>query len=183
MTEPMSTKVFAKLVHPENGYGYNIEQAKNLDQKKFYTVSNIEMGQSNTMIWLEGLPGSYNSVQFDFYDEGKSPIDIYEMPEFNQYLEPVRRTTPTEPTFNPCHNPEPHEFGSLPCCAGLIMKSEPTASLMTEESMLAIMQGYAFAVRQGDEELWDRYVDNMRNLIAQERQTAYTEGMRYMGEK
>ena len=72
--------------YPNNGYS----PAKELEVGKEYRVSNLHMGSSYTNIWLEGFPFSFNSVQLDFYKDGK-PFDIYRSPEYNPYLRRNRR--------------------------------------------------------------------------------------------
>lgn len=67
--------------YPENGNG----PAKGLEVGKEYTVRDLHMGQSSTNIWLEGFDFSFNSVQFDFFEDGK-PIDIYRSEKYNPYL-------------------------------------------------------------------------------------------------
>lgn len=80
------TKIYARLVHPKNGYDYNREEVKILDDTINYPVESVSMGQSNTSFIIKGIPGSFNSVQFEFFDENFKCIDIYAMPEFNPYL-------------------------------------------------------------------------------------------------
>ena len=79
-------KIFAKLDHPDYGYGLDQEDIKNLDRKKFYEVKSVSMGQFSTYFTLRELGGCYNSVQFEFYDENRNLVDIFDMPEFNPYL-------------------------------------------------------------------------------------------------
>lgn len=67
--------------YPESGY----RPAENLEVGKEYIVTNVCMGQSNTSIWLDGHSGSFNSVQFDFYEDGK-PINIYKSSKYNPYI-------------------------------------------------------------------------------------------------
>jgi hypothetical protein len=67
--------------YPENGRGPETE----LEVGKEYSVIYVDMGQSYTSIWLEGLDPSFNSVQFEFYEDGK-PIDIYRSPKYNPYI-------------------------------------------------------------------------------------------------
>ena len=42
------------------------------------------MGQSNTSIYLKDIKGVFNSVQFDFEEDGKL-IDICDSPKYNPY--------------------------------------------------------------------------------------------------
>lgn len=86
----MSTRVYAKFVHPDYGYDRDQERAKELLKiNEVYEVDNISMGQSSTSIYLKEVPGPFNSVHFDFYDKDDMQIDIYSMPEFNPYLRKI----------------------------------------------------------------------------------------------
>ena len=67
--------------YPQNGY----RPATQLDVGKEYPVECVNMGQSSTYIALSGFSGYYNSVQFDFFEDGK-PIDIYRSPKYNPYM-------------------------------------------------------------------------------------------------
>ena len=57
---------------------------EHLEQDKEYEVTHIDMGSSFTFITLKD-GRIYNSVNFDFYEDGK-PLDIYEDKRFNPYL-------------------------------------------------------------------------------------------------
>lgn len=48
-------------------------------------VNNINMGQSRTSIYLEGFKDSFNSVFFNFKEDGKE-INIYGDKRYNPYL-------------------------------------------------------------------------------------------------
>ena len=67
--------------YPENGY----RPAEQLKVGKEYNVERVDMGQSSTAIYLSGFSVSFNSVQFDFFEDGK-PIDIYRSPKYNPYI-------------------------------------------------------------------------------------------------
>lgn len=56
-----------------------------LEVGKEYEVESIEMGQSYTSIFLKNRKGSYNSVIFEFYEDGKE-LDIYSDERFNPYI-------------------------------------------------------------------------------------------------
>lgn len=71
----------AVYTYPENGDG----PATELEVGKEYSVMDLDMGQSHTSIWLYGFNSSFNSVQFDFYEDGE-PIDIYRSPKYNPYI-------------------------------------------------------------------------------------------------
>lgn len=66
--------------YPQNGY----RPADQLEVGKEYPVERVNMGQTTTDIHISGL-GCFNSVQFDFFEDGK-PIDIYRSPKYNPYL-------------------------------------------------------------------------------------------------
>lgn len=66
--------------YPQNGY----RPAEQLEVGKEYLVERVNMGQSTTDIHISGL-GCFNSVQFDFFEDGK-PIDIYRSPKYNPYM-------------------------------------------------------------------------------------------------
>lgn len=67
--------------YPQNGY----RPAEQLKVGKDYNVECVDMGQSSTYIRLSGFDGYFNSVQFDFFEDGK-PIDIYRSPNYNPYM-------------------------------------------------------------------------------------------------
>lgn len=67
--------------YPENGY----RPAEELEVGKEYQVTDVYMGQSNTSILLAGFKGGFNSVQFDFFEDGK-PCNIYRSPKYNPYI-------------------------------------------------------------------------------------------------
>lgn len=48
-------------------------------------VNNINMGRSSTSIYLEGFKDSFNSVFFNFKEDGKD-INIYGDKRYNPYL-------------------------------------------------------------------------------------------------
>lgn len=77
---------YAKLTRPEYGYEHNKRNAEKLKMGEMYEVKRVSMGQSFTTIVLKGIKGVFSSVQFEFYNGEKEPIDIYNMPEFNPYM-------------------------------------------------------------------------------------------------
>lgn len=81
--------IYAKLTHPENGYDSDRARVSVLDTLGTYKLRDASVGQSHTNIYLEGFKNSFNSVQFDFYDEYGNEVNIFRMPEFNPY---IRRT-------------------------------------------------------------------------------------------
>lgn len=56
-----------------------------LEYGKEYEVRGIDMGQWHTDIYIVGKPYPYNSIFFEFYENGK-PLDIYKYARFNPYL-------------------------------------------------------------------------------------------------
>lgn len=81
----MSVK--AVFLYPESGYRHDQEKVQRcgLEVEKEYEVSQIIMGQSSTSVYLEGFQGWFNSVHFEFMEDGK-PLDIFRDPRFNPYL-------------------------------------------------------------------------------------------------
>ena len=71
----------AEYNYPENGY----KPAEELEVGREYEVENVMMGQSYTSIYLKGFPHPFNSVQFDFFEDG-DPINIYCSPKYNPYM-------------------------------------------------------------------------------------------------
>lgn len=80
--------LYARFKYPENGYDADKEYAKSIPLKinERYAVEDVFMGQSNTSITLIGIPGSFNSVQFEFETPNGNPIDIYKSKKYNPYL-------------------------------------------------------------------------------------------------
>ena len=70
--------------HPECGY-YPIRE---LEIGKEYSVRRVSMGGLHTCIFLEEIPGVFNSVNFDFFKDGK-PYNIYADPNYNPYIRRV----------------------------------------------------------------------------------------------
>lgn len=56
-----------------------------LEVGKEYEVEGISMGGSYTSIYLVEKRYSYNSIMFEFYENGK-PLNIYKDRRFNPYL-------------------------------------------------------------------------------------------------
>ena len=70
--------IIAKYVHPENGTEYDHRLADSLlSVGAEYKVSNIIVGQSYTGVLLFDYTVQFNSVLFDFYENGH-PVDIYQ---------------------------------------------------------------------------------------------------------
>ena len=56
-----------------------------LEYGKEYEVRGIDMGQSYTSVYLKDMRNPYNSVIFEFYEDGKQ-LDIYRDTRFNPYI-------------------------------------------------------------------------------------------------
>lgn len=56
-----------------------------LEYGKEYEVGGIDMGQSYTSVYLKDMRNPYNSVIFEFYEDGM-PLDIYSDTRFNSYI-------------------------------------------------------------------------------------------------
>lgn len=78
--------LYARFMYPENGHDCDVEYAKKIGLKvgEKYEVEDLVMGQSHTSIYLKDIEGVFNSVQFDFEEDGK-PIDICDSPKYNPY--------------------------------------------------------------------------------------------------
>lgn len=50
-----------------------------------FTLKGVSMGQSHTTVTLKGHPVGFNSVFFDFEEDGE-PLDIYRDARFNPYI-------------------------------------------------------------------------------------------------
>ena len=78
--------LYAKFMYPDNGYDGDVEFAKKtgLEVGEKYEVEDLSMGGSHTSIFLKDVNCSFNSVQFEFEEDGE-PIDIYNSPKYNPY--------------------------------------------------------------------------------------------------
>ena len=77
--------IIAKFTHPDYGYTWQQEEAKKLlTIGEEYRVKSVNMGQSYTDVWLVGINRAFNSVLFDFYDNGRE-VELRDYPEFNPY--------------------------------------------------------------------------------------------------
>ena len=78
--------LYAKFMYPDNGWDSDVEYAKKVSLKvgEKYEVEYLSMGQSNTSVYLKDVKGVFNSVQFDFEEDGKL-ISIYDSPKYNPY--------------------------------------------------------------------------------------------------
>ena len=80
--------LYAIFMYPDNGYYGDIECVKKTGLKigEKYEVDYISMGQSYTSIYLKGIEGCFNSVQFEFQEASGAPVNIYRDPRYNPYL-------------------------------------------------------------------------------------------------
>lgn len=78
--------LYAKFMYPDYGHNCDIEFAKKMGLKvgEKYEVEDLSMGGSHTSIYLKDVNGVFNSVQFEFEEDGKS-IDIFNSPKYNPY--------------------------------------------------------------------------------------------------
>ena len=68
--------IFAEFTHPNSCYeGEGERAAEKITVGKKYIVKNVAVGRWYTGIQLEGIQGSFNSVLFDFYENGEK-VDI-----------------------------------------------------------------------------------------------------------
>lgn len=79
--------LFAVVVTLKAGYDFDKQKMDEAELKvgDRVLVRDIDMGQSNTSIYLDGHKGSFNSVFFNFEEDGKE-IDIYGDKRYNPYL-------------------------------------------------------------------------------------------------
>ena len=79
--------VTAKFVYPENGWPCDIKKVKECGMVvgNEYPVHRIDMGQSSTSVYLEGFCDVFNSVHFEFFENG-TPLDIFRDSRFNPYI-------------------------------------------------------------------------------------------------
>lgn len=105
----MSVK--AVFLYPKCGTEFDQERVQScgLEVKREYEVSHFVMGQSSTSVYLEGYTLPFNSIHFEFLEDGK-PLDIFWGRSFLQVLELGRPLCKTEksvplPGVEPsCHN-------------------------------------------------------------------------------
>lgn len=79
--------VTARFLYPDNGYlsDTKFAEEKGLVEGTDYPVRDISVGQSHTSVYLENFPGVFNSVQFEFFEDGE-PLDIFRDRRFNPYM-------------------------------------------------------------------------------------------------
>lgn len=77
--------IIAKFNHPNAGYNGDGEETLHfLKVGGKYTLDHVSMGQSYTTVWINGCDRGFNSVLFDFYENGKK-VELQDYPEFNPY--------------------------------------------------------------------------------------------------
>lgn len=109
MYEPHE-KILAKFINPNGGWEGDKKQVKihDLILNSYYQVESIRVGRSSSEFTIKGLKGSFNTVQFKFYNEKLEPINIYEMEEFNTYcIIPRQKSVPPMPPVKPPKPPTP----------------------------------------------------------------------------
>ena len=79
--------VTAKFEHPNSGYPHNRKDAEKhgLIVGNEYPVDAIVMGQSYTSVYLVGFECAFNSVHFEFFEDG-IPLNIFQDSRFNPYI-------------------------------------------------------------------------------------------------
>jgi hypothetical protein len=85
------SKLYAQFLHPTRGYDIEVKAAASLVVGKLYEVSKVSMGQSHTSVQLQGEKGLFTSVAFEFFKSH----DIYNDPEYNNYLHPPQHKDAT----------------------------------------------------------------------------------------
>ena len=73
----------AKYLHTDVGTTFDQWNGETkLELGKEYRVRKVDMAPFYTDIQLDGVDGKFNSLLFDFFEDGK-PIDIYRSPKYN----------------------------------------------------------------------------------------------------
>lgn len=74
--------VKAKCIKDRNPWG---DTPTTLTLGEEYEVKHIEMSSAITFVFLKDKKGVFNSLCFEFFEDGK-PLDIYQDIRFNPYL-------------------------------------------------------------------------------------------------
>lgn len=83
--------LIAKFVNPDDGTRYDVLKANSLLTVGYeYQVTDLYMGLTHTEIYLAGFVEPFNSVHFDFYENGRE-IDIFRDARYNPWLRGKRR--------------------------------------------------------------------------------------------
>lgn len=79
--------IMVKVVTLNAGYPSEQDKVRGLGWKvgDEFEVEVLEMGGCHTDVLLRGVEGWFNSVFFDFYENGNK-LDIYSDARFNKYL-------------------------------------------------------------------------------------------------
>lgn len=79
--------IYATVKSLKGGWSLEEEQfnSYNFQLGDRIRVTRIEVGRSSSKIWLEGYEDSFNSVYFEFEEDGKS-LDIYQDKRFCTYI-------------------------------------------------------------------------------------------------
>lgn len=79
--------LYAKYTNPSAGCEADKDRCrKYLIREELYEVDEVQVGQSRTDVFLKEVPGTFNSVNFDFYDSFGKAIDIYTDSKYNPYI-------------------------------------------------------------------------------------------------
>ena len=79
--------LYAKFMYPDYGLDCDVIHAVRAGLKvgEKYEVEDLSMGQSHTSIFLKGINGAFNSIQFEFFEDDNK-VDIFRNPKYNGYL-------------------------------------------------------------------------------------------------
>ena len=79
--------VYAIVERLDCGYEYDRKKAEEAGFKigDRFKVKHVSMGQSHTTVTLEEFKSGFNSVFFEFEEDGE-PLDIYRDARFNPYI-------------------------------------------------------------------------------------------------
>ena len=91
------SKLFAQVTKPENGYQFDEDRARALirdnSKEHLFEVTGINIGRSDSSVYLKDLPGYFNSVNFSFFikvDDGR--IKEYDILVNSNNLDLIRHT-------------------------------------------------------------------------------------------
>lgn len=79
--------VYAIVKDLDCGYQYDRDRAEKAGLKigDRYKLQGVSMGQSHTTVTLEDLGAGFNSIFFE-YEENGEPLNIYNDARFNPYI-------------------------------------------------------------------------------------------------
>lgn len=80
--------LYARYLYQNDGLQHHKDDCAKVGLKvgKRYLVWEVEMGQSNTSIVLDGIVGRFDSVFFKFEEENFAPKNIYTDQYYNHYM-------------------------------------------------------------------------------------------------